>query len=133
MPATFSFSGLGGKYVVLRHYFKGLVASWVNGATSSFDGHEWRLTGVYTGVTTYQSIFLLPNYVAVSTNRYTPDHMIEDYYYVNEPSPTHINPLPINVQVHIQPTTLDYYLSIDSLGFPDLYYLELPQPTPKWP
>jgi len=96
-------------------------------------GNTWRIKGTYTGIDTYEEYVLYPPYLLASSNRYTPDHIILDHYYVNLPSTAHINPLPINVQIKFKPGTRDMYLSLDSLGFPDIYYLALPQITPKWP
>jgi hypothetical protein len=118
---------------MLRHYFKGVVTSWVSGSTLTLTGDVLRVQGVYTGITTYQEYVFYHNFLAPSSNRYTPDHFILDHYYVNLPSPTHINPLPINIQIKRRPGTYDQYLSIDSLNFPDLYWLDLPQIAPKWP
>jgi len=133
MPTPFSFSGYGGKFAINRGYINGVCASWVNGSTGSLIGNIWRIQGVFGGVTTYQDIEFLPNFLAANTNRYTPDHLVVDCYYVNLPSPTHIPPLPINVSLYTDPVTLKVYLNLDSLGFPQLYFLDLPAPPQRWP
>lgn len=133
MPAVYTFTGLGGQFCNIRHYFKGLATSWVSGSVQTLADNVWHIEGVYGGVTTYEEYVLYPPFVLPSSNRYTPDHFILDHYYVNLPSPTHINPLPINVQVVFKPGTRDMYLSVDSLNFPDIYYLDLAQISPVWP
>jgi len=133
MPSVFSFSGLGGQFNTLRHYFKGLASSWVHGSTSTLVDNVWRVRGTYFGTDTYQEYVLYAPFLVPSSNRYTPDHIVTDHYYVNLPSTTHLNPLPINVRVHVRPDTKDLYLSLDSLGFLDIYYLDLAPYTRKWP
>ena len=133
MPSVFSFTGLGGHFAVNRGYIAGVCSSWVSGSTAVLSGDVWRITGVYGGVTTYEEYVFYHNFLQQNTNTYTPDHFVIDHYYINEPSPTHINPLPINVKLKYHPITFKLYINIDSLGFPDLYYLDLPSPTPVWP
>jgi hypothetical protein len=133
MPSTFTFSGYGPHFAVLRSYVAGISATWVSGASSTLLGQTWRLQGIFGGVTTYQDVLLSAAFLAPSSNRYTPDHLVEDYYYVNLPSTTHINPLPINVRVIFSPGSLTPYLDLDSLGFPTRYFLDLTPPPPVWP
>jgi hypothetical protein len=133
MPSAFTFDGLFGTFVTLRHYFKGLATTWVASSTSTLIDNVWRVEGTYFGTDTYEEYVLYPNFLVPSSNRYTPDHFVTDHYYVNLPSTTHLNPLPIDVAIKFKPGTRDMYLSVDSLNFPDWYYLDLPQITPKWP
>ena len=133
MPSVFTFSGNGGHFNTLRHYFKGLVSSWVAGSVSTLTDNVWRVEGIYFGTDTYQEYVLYNPFLVPSSNRYTPDHFIVDHYYVNLPSSTHINPLPIDVAPHVHPITKELYLSVDSLNFPDLYYLDLLPYDKVWP
>lgn len=132
MPSPFTFTGYGGKFAVLRSYIKGVCASWVSGSSSSLTGDIWRVEGIYTGIDTYQDILFYHPFLLASSNRYTPDRAILDYYYVNLPSPVHIPPLPINVGIKRKPGTSHLYLNLDSLGFPDFYYLDLPLLGSYW-
>src|SRR4029450_11919205 len=133
MPSLFSFSGVGGHFAMMRHYFKGLATTWVTGSTVTLTDNVWRVEGVYFGTTTYEEYELYEPFLAPSSNRYTPDHFVLDHYYVNLPSTTHIDPLPIDVSVKVHPVTFDLYLSVDSLNFSDWYYLDLLPYARKWP
>ena len=133
MPSVFTFDELGGQFRVMRHYIKGLVTSWVNSSTSTLTDNVWRIEGTFLGTDTYEEYVLRDTFLPPSSNRYTPDHIVQDHYYVNLPSTAHLNPLPIDVKVHIRPSTKDVYLSLDSLNFPALYYLDLAPYALKWP
>lgn len=132
MPVLYpSIVGLGGRYNLFRPYFKGVVSSWVAGSTSSFSGLSWKIEGNYTGIDTYQLVTFIPQFYAPSTNSYTIDHILTDYYYVNAGGAP-LATLPLNPQWVIRPGTVDMYLSLDSLGFPDLYWLDLPPAHTRW-
>ena len=131
--AVFTFAGYGKDFAVIRNYVRGVAASWVAGSSSSLIGDKWRIQGVFGGINTYQDILFYHPFLAASSNRYTPGFVVLDYYYINLPSLTPINPLPIQVAVKHKPGTRDLYLNLDSLGFPDFYYLDLPQPPQVWP
>jgi hypothetical protein len=133
VTSVFTFAQLGGQFCIWRHYFRGICASWVAGSDSSLIDNVWKVQGVFGGVTTYQEFILYPPFLEPSSNRYTPDHVVLDHYYVNLPSMAHINPLPIDVTIRFKPGTRNMYLSLDSLNFPDFYYLDLDPPTPVWP
>lgn len=123
--------GLGGRFSLFRPFFKGVCSTWVSGSTNTLSGYTWKLEGVYTGITTYQQVTFLPNFFNPNTNHYTIDHILTDYFYVNVPGgplPT----LPLRPAWKFKPGTQDLYLSLDSLVFPDWYYLDLPPSPTVW-
>jgi hypothetical protein len=126
-----SIIGMGGQFSLFRPYFKGVASSWVSGAVSTLAGTTWRLEGTYTGIDTYQEATLKPQFFAPNTNTYTPDWILSDYYYVNVPGPP-LTTLPLNIKFVFKPGTYDIYLSIDSLNFPDWYFLDLPPSPTVW-
>jgi hypothetical protein len=117
--------------VLFRPYIKGVACSWVSGSVSVLSGNTWTITGVYTGVTTYQLMTFKPEFFAPNTNRYTLDWVLEDYYYVNVPGGP-LATLPIDAALFVRPGTADIYLSLDSLNFPDWYYVDLPPSPTAW-
>jgi len=133
MTSVFTFAQLGGQFNVLRHYFKGIATTWVSGSTLSITDNVLRVRGMYTGVDTYEEYVLYTPILTPSSNRYTPDHMVLDHYYVNLPSTVHINPLPIDVSIRYNPFNMGYYISLDSLNFPDWYYWDWPPYSRVWP
>lgn len=133
MPVLYpSIGGIGGRYSLFRPYFKGICSSWVAGSITSLASFSWKIEGVYFGTPTYQLMSFKPTFFLPNTNSYTIDHILTDYYYVNAGGP----PLPtlaVNAQWVFKPGTIDIYLSLDSLGFPDIYYLDLPPAPRRWP
>jgi hypothetical protein len=123
--------GLYDKMILFRPYFKGVACTWVAGSTASLTGSTWDIRGVYTGIVTHQIMTFKPNFFAPNTNRYTLDFILSDYYYVNEPGPP-LATLPIDAALIFKPGTIDLYLSLDSLNFPDWYYLDLPPSPAVW-
>lgn len=132
MTSVFTFGGYGGKFSVQRNYIAGVCASWVPGSVDTLSSNVWRVQGVFGGVTTYQEYVFYPNFLDCVASRYTPDRFILDHYYVNLPSTTHLNPLPIIIGITYHPITSKLYLDIDSLGFPDMYFLDLPPCPIEW-
>lgn len=114
-----------------RPYVYGFVSSWVANSEQFFDGETWRITGVYGGITTYQQVTFRSEFMSEYTNHLTFDHILSDYYYLNVPGA----PLPtlaVNLRIVRQPSSNHNYFSIDSLGFPDLYWLTLPPYPTAW-
>jgi hypothetical protein len=126
-----SIAGLGGHFFVHRPYIKGIACTWVHGATSVLSGYTWTITGVYTGITTYQLMTFKPEFFDWNSNKKTIDHLLTDYYYVNVPGGP-LATLSLNPQLLYKPDTFDLYLSLDSLRFTDWYYLELPASPDGW-
>jgi len=126
-----SILGLYTKMRLFRPYFKGIACTWVHGSTSSLVGTTWDIVGVYTGITTHQVMTFKPEFFTPNTNNYTLDWILSDYYYVNDPGPP-LATLPIDSALIFKPGTPDIYLSLDSLNFPDWYYLDLPYSPTAW-
>lgn len=126
-----SIGGLGGRFTLHRPYLAGVVCSWVHGSVTTLVDTTWTIEGVYTGITTDQVMTFKPEFFNWNSNRYTIDWVLSDYYYVNHPGGP-LATLPLNPQIHFRPGSRRLYLSLDSLGFPDLYYLDLPPAPDGW-
>lgn len=133
MPVLYpSITGLGGRYLLFRPYIKGVVTSWVAGSTSTLSGTSWRVEGIYTGIDTYQQVTFKSEFLNANTNVYTIDWILTDYFYVNAGGPP-LATLSLKPRWRMRPGTVDFYLSLDSLDFPDLYFQDLPPSPAVWP
>jgi hypothetical protein len=117
--------------ILFRPYIKGIAVTWVPGSTIVPVTDGWDVVGVYTGITTHQRVTLKHEFYVPSTNRYTLDWVICDYWYKNDPAAP-FGTLPIDSALIIKPGTVEQYLSLDSLNFPDWYYLDLPPCPTSW-
>lgn len=116
---------------MFRPYIYGFVTSWVADSISIFSDHTWVVDGVISGINTYQLVTFRPEFLTEHTNHLTFDHILSNYYYVNVPGGP-LATLPVNLRYHRRPSNGHLYMSIDSLGFSDLYYLDLPPYPTAW-
>jgi hypothetical protein len=126
-----SIVGLGGRYTLHRPYIAGIACSWVSGSVGVLSGYTWQITGVYFGTTTYQQMTFKPSFFDWNSNKKTVDFILTDYFYVNVPGGP-LATLPLHAQWVRRPATFGTYLSLDSLGFPDIFYLDLPPSPSGW-
>lgn len=123
--------GLYTEMRLFRPYLKGIAVSWVSGSTIVPLTYGWDVVGVYTGITTHQRVTLKHQFYAPNTNAYTLGWIIDDYWYQNDPGAP-FGTLYIDSALIFKPGTTDMYLSLDSLNFPDWYYLDLPPAPLHW-
>lgn len=126
-----------GRFAFPRSYVRGIgfdIAGYV--VTSSLNSYYWTKISDPNEVWT---ITVDPRFYPWSSNRWTLDHVVTDFYYTLAPDPTP-HPQPYTLQWWTRDDNLSPYLLLQfaAVDFDEFHYVDLPAapPTywrPAWP
>lgn len=122
----------GGQFALQRSYLKGFVLVWQPGSTVITSGNPWVFEEhVYGGYRLH--IKFRSEWWNWSSNRYTPDWIVEDFYATAPGSSTPINQGGVLVGLSYDVDHPSYYISFITGAAPDPLWLDFPAaPSTYW-
>lgn len=130
--ATTDFA-IDNRYTLLRSYIKGVGDFAEAGGSIDLNARGFTINAVYAGLSYHTVAVFKPEFWAWSSNTYTPDWIIEDYYNYFDIDPGHR--YPINVTqwgVKLSAPFHNWYLSERMYPNAVWYSVDLPAAPPDY-